>query len=231
MDSGEIYVQLLFRTPTDIDETTGLMKFDPNYKHSVFSGLYKVLTVTSHFSNGQFTQDLEMVRLPRQTAFDYVSNNQNNKSDNRNESSQQTQPGLSPPNPLPTPSSLVSGGGAPASPADLADTDTDQRAGGSQPAAEAANNEPPAPQADLRSPLARVRDTAPTETINVNTRPPQLGNDATDAQLAQNYRQKATYMRNLATKYPDNPEYLENAAQYDEWAARRQALANGSSNQ
>jgi hypothetical protein len=83
----------------------------------------------------------------------------------------------------------------------------------------------------LRSPLARVRDTAPTQTIDVNTRPPQLGNDATDAQLAQNYRQKATYMRNLAKKNPDNPEYLDNAAQYDQWAARRQALADGTSNQ
>ena len=231
MDGGGIYTQLLFRTPTDIDETTGLMKFDPNYKHSVFSGLYQVIKVVSHFSGGQFTQDLEMIRLPRQTAFDYVSNNQNNKSSNRDESSQQISPGLSPPNPIPTPSTLISGGGAPASPADLADTATDQRPGSNQPAAEAANSEPPPAQADLRSPLAKVRDTAPTQTIDVNTRPPQLGNDATDAQLAQNYKQKATYMRNLAKKYPDNPEYLENAAQYDEWAARRQALANGSSNQ
>jgi hypothetical protein len=231
MDSQGLYVQLLFRTPTDIDETTGLMKYNPNYKHSVFSGLYEVITVTSNFSNGQFVQELLLVRLPRQSAYDYVNNNQNNKSDNRNESSQQTQPGLSPPNPNPVPSDLISGGGTPASPADLADTTTDQTAGSNQPIAEAANNEPPAPQSDLRSPLSRVRDTAPTQAIDANTRPPQLGNDATDAQLAQNYKQKATYMRNLAKKYPDNPEYLENAAQYDQWAARREALANGTSNQ
>jgi hypothetical protein len=38
-------------------------------------------------------------------------------------------------------------------------------------------------------------------------------------------------MRNLATKYPDDPEYLDNAAQYDQWAARRQALADGTSTQ
>jgi hypothetical protein len=231
MDTGGLYVQLIFRTPIDIDESTGLMKFDPNYKHSVFSGLYQVQVVTSHFNNGQFTQELDLIRMPRQAAFDYVNNSQNNKSDNRTENSQQTKPGISPPNTTPTPSTLISGGGAPASPADLADTATDQTAGGSQPAAEAANSEPPAAQADLRSPLARVRDTAPTQTIDVNTRPPQLGNDATDAQLAQNYRQKATYMRNLAKKNPDNPEYLDNAAQYDQWAARRQALADGTSNQ
>jgi hypothetical protein len=178
-----------------------------------------------------------MIRLPRQVAFDYVSNNQNNKSSNRDESSQQTQPGLSPPNPTPNPSTLVSGGGAPASPADLADTATDQTPGGDQPAAEAANSEPPPAQADLRSPLARVRDTAPTQTIDVNTRPPQLGNDATDAQLAQNYRQKATYLDNqakeserlgLTATAEQNRIYAE---QYRDWAARRQALADGTSNQ
>ena len=237
MDGGGIYTQVLFRTPTDIDETTGLMKFDPNYKHSVFSGLYQVIKVVSHFSNGQFTQDVEMIRLPRQVAFDYVSNNQNNKSSNRDESSQQTQPGLSPPNPTPNPSTLVSGGGAPASPADLADTATDQTAGGDQPAAEAANSEPPPAQADLRSPLARVRDTAPTQTIDVNTRPPQLGNDATDAQLAQNYRQKAAYLENQAIRSEQlglpatAAEERLYAEQYREYAARRQALADGTSNQ
>ena len=229
MDNGGIYTQLLFRTPTDIDETTGLMKFDPNYKHSVFSGLYQVLKITSQFSDGQFTQEVEMIRLPRQVAFDYVSNNQNNKSDNRNESSQQTQPGLSPPNPNPVPSLLVSGGGSSASPADLADTATDSTAGGDQPVSKIANATPPVEstsQADLRN----VKDTAPTQTIDANTRPPQLGNDATDAQLAQNYRQKAVYVRNqanqLAATGGDPTALNEAAAQYDEWAARRQALAN-----
>lgn len=226
MDSSGLYVQLLFRTPTDIDDATGLMKFDPNYKHSVFSGLYQVISVTSHFSRGQFTQDLDMVRMPRQTAFDYVNNNQNNKSTNRDESSQQTQPGLSPPNPNPTPSSLISGGGDPTSPADAADTAIDQTAGGDQPVAQIENADAPVEsptQADLRT----VKDTAPTQTMTVNTQPPQLGNDATDAQLAQNYRDKAAYLRNLAVKYPDLAQtYLDQAAQYDEWAARRQALAN-----
>jgi hypothetical protein len=74
--------------------------------------------------------------------------------------------------------------------------------------------------------LAQVNKDAPTETINANNRPPQLGPNATDAELAQNYRQKADYQRDLAKKYPDNPEYLANAKQYDEWAARRQTLAN-----
>lgn len=234
MDSSGLYVQLLFRTPTDIDETTGLMKYNPNYKHSVFSGLYEVITVTSTFSNGRFAQELVLVRLPRQSAYDYVNNTQNNKSDNRNESSQQTQPGLSPPNPNPVPSTLISGSGTPASPADLADTATDQTAGGDQTVSKIENATPPVEsqsQADLRS----VRDTAPTQTMDVNTRPPQLGNDATDAQLAQNYRQKAAYVRNQANKLAatggDPTALNEAAAQYDDWAAHRQALADGKSNQ
>jgi hypothetical protein len=37
---------------------------------SVFSGIYKVLTVTSSFSQGAFTQVLKLVRLPNQTNSD-----------------------------------------------------------------------------------------------------------------------------------------------------------------
>lgn len=170
MDRGGIYTQLLFRTPIDIDDATGLMKFDPNYKHSVFSGLYRVMKIVSHFNNGQFLQDVEMIRLPRQVAFDYVSNNQNNKSSNRDESSQQLQPGLSPPNPNPTPSTEVSGGGSPTSPADAADTGIDNTPGGDQPVAQIENADAPVEsqsQADLRA----VNETAPTETINLNNQP------------------------------------------------------------
>ena len=231
MDGGALYVQVLFRTPTDLDESTGLMKFDTNYKHSVFSGLYQVLTVTSHFNDGQFTQELDLIRMPRQSAFDYVDTNQNNNSGARDESGQQKQPGITPPNPTPVPSQSVGGGGAPASPADLADTDTDQTPGGNQPVSQIQNATPPVEnqsQAELRN----VNNTAPTQVIDANTRPPQLGNDATDAQLAENYRQKAAYLDNqakeserlgLSATAEQNRIYAE---QYREWAARRQALAN-----
>jgi hypothetical protein len=158
----------------------------------VFSGLYQVIKVISRFSNGQFTQDVEMIRLPRQVAFDYVSNNQNNKSSNRDESSQQTQPGLSPPNPNPVPSSLISGGGAPASPAELADTATDQTAGGDQPVSEISNSEPPVEsqsQADLRN----VKDTASTQPIIVQTEPQAIVNNPPTS-FAQAFRQaRATF--------------------------------------
>lgn len=86
MDNGMVYVNLTFRTPIDIDESTGLMKFDsPDFKTNVslFSGLYFITVITNEFRNGQFTQILELVRLTRQGKLDY-STNKAPTSDNRN---------------------------------------------------------------------------------------------------------------------------------------------------
>lgn len=71
-DRGELYVQILFRTPTDLDESTGMMKFDKN-QIAMFSGMYRVVKVNNKFNKGQFLQDLELVRMPRQSAYDYVA--------------------------------------------------------------------------------------------------------------------------------------------------------------
>ena len=73
MDRGELYVQMTIRTPVDLDETTGLMKFDSKHQTSLFSGMYRVLKVDSTFTNGKFEQTLDIVRLPRQTTLDYTS--------------------------------------------------------------------------------------------------------------------------------------------------------------
>jgi hypothetical protein len=75
MDNREVYIQINYRSPSDIDEATGLMKFDSNYNQSVFSGMYKVLKVESTFSGGQFIQTLDAVRLPRQKSLNSVSKN------------------------------------------------------------------------------------------------------------------------------------------------------------
>lgn len=72
-DFSELYVQLSFTTPEDIDESTGLVSFGAKKQTSLFSGLYKVLTVTSSFSQGAFIQVLNLIRLPRQTQFDYTA--------------------------------------------------------------------------------------------------------------------------------------------------------------
>lgn len=77
MDQGEVYVQITFKIPSDIDETTGLMNYSSEFQtNSMFSGMYKVLTVSSTFNSGKFEQTLTVIRLPRQTSLDYVADNQ-----------------------------------------------------------------------------------------------------------------------------------------------------------
>lgn len=62
MDASEIFCNLIFRTPEDINQSTGLYEFGPKNKN-VFSGIYKIIQVTSMFERGQFTQNLELIRL------------------------------------------------------------------------------------------------------------------------------------------------------------------------
>ena len=66
MDNGEVYCQINFTTPTDIDEETGMMKFDSNMRDSKFSGLYRIMKVTNNFRDGKFEQELDLIRLHRQ---------------------------------------------------------------------------------------------------------------------------------------------------------------------
>ena len=70
MDQGEIYVQVTVKSPVDLDEATGLMKFDTKHSTSLFSGMYRILTVESTFTGGKFEQTLDVVRLPRQTSLE-----------------------------------------------------------------------------------------------------------------------------------------------------------------
>lgn len=84
-DTGEVYVQILFRSPSDIDDITGMMKYDPKYQESVFSGMYRVLTVANSFAGGQFTQTLDLVRLPRQSKHDYTARTQKEQNADRAE--------------------------------------------------------------------------------------------------------------------------------------------------
>jgi hypothetical protein len=66
MDTKEIFCNLTFKTPVDINEDNGLMTFDPKYKGSGFSGLYKINQVGNDFNNGKFTQVLNLIRYPNQ---------------------------------------------------------------------------------------------------------------------------------------------------------------------
>ena len=71
-DTGEMYVQLEWKTPVDYDQSTGLVRYEERYQNSLFNGMYKIITVSSSFSSGQFIQTLELVRQWDQDRFDYT---------------------------------------------------------------------------------------------------------------------------------------------------------------
>lgn len=64
--SGEVHVLVNFRTPIDIDLSTGVFDFADSYEVPQFSGLYRVLKAESNFSRGRFVQTLNLIRLPNQ---------------------------------------------------------------------------------------------------------------------------------------------------------------------
>lgn len=62
--NGEVHIQINFRTPIDLDPTTGLYKFEKGI--DVWSGLYQVIGVESKFNGGKFTQNIAGIRLRAQ---------------------------------------------------------------------------------------------------------------------------------------------------------------------
>lgn len=83
MDNKEVYVEVTFKTPIDVNETTGLVDFGAEFQQtSMFSGMYRVLTVKNKFNGGKFEQVLDLVRLPRQTSLDYTRDNQTTQRSN-----------------------------------------------------------------------------------------------------------------------------------------------------
>lgn len=67
--NGEVDILINFRTPIDINQTTGLYNFGSSSKTAPvigYSGLYQVTNVTSKFQNGQFKQTLVAQRRPQQ---------------------------------------------------------------------------------------------------------------------------------------------------------------------
>ena len=167
MDEGVLYVQVLFRVPIDLDESTGLMKYDSKYKHSIFSGLYMLLQVRNILSQGKFEQELDLVRCPRQQSFDYVNGQPNTNSDNRKPATIQQNPGITPAAPIPT--ILVSGGNKPPSVADATDTGN-TTTGQDQPVAIAQATTPP-PADQTAADLAEINATAPTADISAQNQP------------------------------------------------------------
>jgi hypothetical protein len=67
-DSGEIYANINFKVPQDINLSTGTLDlaFDGDivsYDRNVFSGQYRILQVTNKFNKGWFTQQIDCIRF------------------------------------------------------------------------------------------------------------------------------------------------------------------------
>jgi len=65
-EAGDVFVYLTFRTPVDIDESTGLYQWPLAGKESPFTGIYRVIMCESSFQDGNFKQKLECLRMPGQ---------------------------------------------------------------------------------------------------------------------------------------------------------------------
>jgi hypothetical protein len=193
------------------------MKFDSTFLQSLFSGMYKVMTVDSTFSGGQFIQTLLTYRLPRQESLNNDSKTAGTTNERNADAAKTPGATLTPPiAPNTTTASLASTG--------------DNIAPNSAPVQDTV---PPVTTPD-QAKLAAVNDTAPSQMIDTKQLPPSLGNDATDAALAENYRYKAQWFATKAeeARAAGSPaladSYQEQVAVYEGYAARRQAMANGS---
>jgi hypothetical protein len=67
--NNEVHILVNFRTPIDIDMSTGTYDFGtPTRVVDKFSGLYQVTTCANNFSKGKFTQQIELMRINGQNA-------------------------------------------------------------------------------------------------------------------------------------------------------------------
>lgn len=67
--NGEVDIVVNFRTPIDINQSTGLYNFGGTAGVNQFSGLYKVTNLTSTFTKGKFTQKIQGYRRQGQDDF------------------------------------------------------------------------------------------------------------------------------------------------------------------
>jgi hypothetical protein len=67
METGQIFCNVIFKTPVDFNDETGFyLDTNSKYRESYFGGYYHVLTVESEFNNGKFTQTLDLIRQENQ---------------------------------------------------------------------------------------------------------------------------------------------------------------------
>jgi len=77
-NSGEIYMNLNFLIPRDIDLSSGLITPPDKsnnvvYHRNVFSGYFRVLEITNKIANGVFTQELQCIRFDDSHEINLIS--------------------------------------------------------------------------------------------------------------------------------------------------------------
>ena len=63
-ESGNVYIYLTFRTPIDVNTTTGLYDFSQVGEDSPFGGIYRIVLCENTFVDGNWKQKLKCVRMP-----------------------------------------------------------------------------------------------------------------------------------------------------------------------
>ena len=63
-ESGNVYIYLTFRTPVDVNTTTGLYDFSQVGEESPFGGIYRIVMCDNTFSDGNWKQKLKCIRMP-----------------------------------------------------------------------------------------------------------------------------------------------------------------------
>jgi hypothetical protein len=84
-DAQQVYVKVNFNNAVDINDSIGIVNkqdilTNGRRTDGTFTGIYKILTVTSEFARGQFTQTLDLVRMPDALAEISVPAGQNTTS-------------------------------------------------------------------------------------------------------------------------------------------------------
>ena len=62
--NGEVDFYLTFRTPSDLDQNSGLVNFNAAAAVEQYTGLFKVQEVYSNFKDGSFTQTIKALKRP-----------------------------------------------------------------------------------------------------------------------------------------------------------------------
>lgn len=63
---SDVFVNITFRNPFDIDPGTGQYLFSEQNKIVPFSGIFRVVEVSNRFIGGSFEQELKLIRVPGQ---------------------------------------------------------------------------------------------------------------------------------------------------------------------